>query len=269
MIFPFRDNVPAHRTPFVTYLIVITNVVALVWLTRLPPLAQNAAAYKYGFIPLRIAQLSVPQVLPLQVPVPAQPGFPPRVMLVNLQPDRGQIYATLITAMFMHGGWIHLIGNMWFLWIFGDNVEDRLGHFGYAVLYLVGGILASLAHWFMQPESTLPVIGASGAVAAVLGAYVVTWPFARIHSLVFLVVFFTVLELPALVVLGFWFLQQLIAARAIENRLATEGVAWWAHVGGFLAGMVLMQVLTFGSTPPAHPDDDYPGDTLEDDKQVT
>jgi membrane associated rhomboid family serine protease len=156
-----------------------------------------------------------------------------------------------------------------FIWIFGDNVEDRLGHFGYAVLYLVGGILASLAHWFMQPESTLPVIGASGAVAAVLGAYVVTWPFARIHSLVFLVVFFTVLELPALVVLGFWFLQQLIAARAIENRLATEGVAWWAHVGGFLAGMVLMQVLTFGSTPPAHPDDDYPGDTLEDDKQVT
>ena len=159
--------------------------------------------------------------------MPARPGFPQQVMPVVLKPDRGQIYLTLLTAMFLHGGWFHLIGNMWFLWIFGDNVEDRLGHFGFAVLYLVGGILASLCHWFMQPDSTLPVIGASGAVAAVLGAYTITWPFARVHSLVFLVIFFTVVELPALVVLGFWFIEQLVAALAIKNRLATEGVAWW------------------------------------------
>ena len=148
-------------------------------------------------------------------------------MIVNLPPDRGAIYASLITAMFLHGGWIHLLGNMWFLWIFGDSVEDRLGHFGFAVLYLVGGVLASLCHWFMQPASTLPLIGASGAVAAVLGAYTITWPFARVHSLVFLLIFFTVIELPALVVLGFWFIEQLLAARAVEQRMATEGVAWW------------------------------------------
>ncbi len=127
------------------------------------------------------------------------------------------------------------------------------------MLYLVGGILASLCHWFMQPGSMVPVIGASGAVAAVLGAYTITWPFARVHSLIFLVIFVTVIELPALVVLGLWFLEQLIAARAIEHRMATEGVAWWAHVGGFLAGMALMQALTFGS-PPAHP----AGDDLRD-----
>jgi membrane associated rhomboid family serine protease len=257
MIFPFRDDVPAHRTPLVTYAIIIINVVVLVWLSRLPPLEQTEVACRRGFIPVRLAQLAQQQAFQLQVPVPAARGLPPRVLVVNLPPDRGAIYSSLITTMFLHGGWIHMIGNMWFLWIFGDNVEDRLGHFGYAVLYLAGGVLASLCHWFMQPGSTVPVIGASGAVAAVLGAYTITWPFARVHSLVFLVIFFTVIELPALVVLGFWFIEQLLAARAIEHRLATEGVAWWAHVGGFLAGMALMQVLSFGA-PVEHPDNDYP-----------
>jgi membrane associated rhomboid family serine protease len=267
MIFPFRDDVPAQRTPIVTYAIIAINVAALIWMSRLPPLEQNVAAYEHGFIPLRIAQLTNPQAFALRVAVPARPGFPPQVMPVVLKPDRGQIYLTLVTAMFLHGGWIHLIGNMWFLWIFGDNVEDRLGHFGFAVLYLVGGILASLCHWFMQPDSTLPVIGASGAVAAVLGAYTITWPFARVHSFVFLVIFFTVLDLPALVVLGFWFIQQLVAARAIENRLATQGVAWWAHVGGFLAGMALMQVLSFGA-PATHPEGHEEFDAEEDEQQV-
>jgi membrane associated rhomboid family serine protease len=267
MIFPFRDDVPAQRTPLVTYSIIVINVVVLVWLGRLPPLEQTEVAYRRGFIPVRIAQLTQQQVFQLQVPVPAQRGFAQRVMLVNLPPDRGAIYSSFITAMFLHGGWIHLIGNMWFLWIFGDNVEDRLGHFGFAVLYLVGGVLASLCHWFMQPGSTVPVIGASGAVAAVLGAYTITWPFARVHSLVFLVVFFTVLELPALVVLGFWFIEQLVAARAIEHRLATEGVAWWAHVGGFLSGMALMQVLSFGA-PEKHPHDEYPYGAEDDEQHV-
>ena len=260
MLFPFRDDVPSHRTPLVTYLIIVINVVTMFWLSRQSSLEQNALAYTHGFIPLRVAQLQNPQPIQLPVALPQRPGFPPLVLQVNLSPNRGEIYLTFITAMFLHGGWLHLLGNMWFLWIFADAVEDRLGHLGFATLYLVGGILASLCHWYMQPESTLPVIGASGAVAAVLGAYMITWPFARVHSLVFLVIFFTVLELPALVVLGFWFVEQLLAARHVENRFATEGVAWWAHVGGFLAGMALMQVLSFGM-PDEPPVDDYSFDS--------
>lgn len=253
MIFPLRDDVASHRTPFVTYLIIAANVLALLWLTTMPPAAQSDAVYEHGFIPLRIAQLNNPQPVLLQVPVPAARGFPPQIEQHLLEPAKSQIYLSLVTAMFLHGGWLHLIGNMWFLWVFGDNVESRLGHLGYAALYLVGGILASLCHWFMQPDSATPVIGASGAVAAVLGAYVVTWPFARIHSFVFLVVFFTVIELPALVVLGYWFLVQVVEARAVSHRMATEGVAWWAHVGGFLAGMILMQVLTWNAPEPTRP----------------
>ncbi|HEY4313584.1 MAG TPA: rhomboid family intramembrane serine protease [Pirellulales bacterium] len=267
MIFPFRDDVPAQRLPVVTYLIIVINVAALVWMTRQPPLMQNVIAYQHGFIPLRLAQLQVPQAIPLQVAVPQRPGFPPQVMRVVLEPDRAEIYMSLITAMFLHGGWLHLIGNMWFLWIFGDNIEDRLGHIGFAALYLVGGVLASLCHWYMQPDSSVPLIGASGAVAAVLGAYTITWPFARVHTFVFLVIFFTVVELPALAVLGFWFIEQLLAARAVEGKLAAAGVAWWAHVGGFLAGMGLMQVLSFGM-PDEPPRDDHPFDSVEDARQV-
>ncbi len=236
MLLPLRDDVPSKRTPVVTWLIIAINFVALIWMTRLPPLEQNRVAFEYGFIPLRIAQLSNPQPLPLQVQVPVGRGMPPAVMRIVLEPDRGAIYLTFLTAMFLHGGWLHLLGNMWFLWIFGDNVEDRIGHFAFAVLYLIGGVLASLFHWFMQADSTVPVIGASGAVAAVLGAYTVAWPFARIHTLVFLVIFFTVIELPALAVLGFWFVEQLLAARAIEHRMATEGVAWWRTSEGFWQG---------------------------------
>lgn len=263
MLFPFRDDVPARRVPIVTYLIIVVNVVTLIWLSRQPLIVQNVIAYEHGFIPLRVAQINVPQAIPVRIDVPPRPGFPPQVVQVILSPERADIYLSFITAMFLHGGWLHMIGNMWFLWIFGDNVEDRLGHFGFLMLYLVGGILASLCHWYMQPDSSVPVIGASGAVAAVLGAYVITWPFARVHSLLFLVIFFTVIELPALVVLGVWFLEQLWAARMVQNKLAAANVAWWAHVGGFIAGMVLMQMLSFGM-PDEPPREEYPFDTAED-----
>jgi membrane associated rhomboid family serine protease len=141
---------------------------------------------------------------------------------------------------------------MWFLWIFGNNVEDRLGHSLYAAFYLGGGVLANLCHWWSDPQSEVPVIGASGAVATVLGAYAVTWPWAHIRCLVVLVIFITVVQLPALAVLGFWFLTQVLeASRQVKIGLQ-GGVAFWAHIGGFLAGMVLMPLVA-GRPPPPRP----------------
>jgi len=133
---------------------------------------------------------------------------------------------------------MHLIGNMWFLWIFGNNIEDRLGIIAYILLYMLGGLLATATHWLTDPSSTTPVIGASGAVAAILGAYAITWPWARIHTLVFLLFFVTIVDVPALIVLGVWFLGQVVAGM----QGMSQGVAIAAHIGGFVAGMLMMPV---------------------------
>jgi membrane associated rhomboid family serine protease len=138
---------------------------------------------------------------------------------------------------------MHLLSNMWFLWLFGNNVEDRLGAFFYLFLYLLGGLIASAMHWAIDPTSTIPVIGASGAIAAVLGAYAVTWPWARVSCLVVLVVFVTIIDVPALLVLGVWFVAQVLSGQEALRHAGGGGVAWWAHVGGFLAGMALMPPL--------------------------
>ena len=141
--------------------------------------------------------------------------------------------------MFMHGGWLHLIFNMWFLVIFGPKVEDRLGKTIFLFFYIMGGLLAAGMHWVSDPGSLVPVVGASGAVAAVLGAYAISWPLARIHTLVFLVFIFFVIEVPALVFLGGWFVVQLLSGL----QGADGGVAWWAHIGGFVGGMLFMPML--------------------------
>jgi membrane associated rhomboid family serine protease len=148
------------------------------------------------------------------------------------------------TSMFLHGGWLHLLGNVWFLFIFGDNVEGRLGHGTFLLFYLACGVAASAAQYALSPRSDLPMIGASGAVAGVLGAYAVCWPRARILTLVPVFVLVTFIELPALFVLGFWFVVQLLAgALAIGVPFAHGGVAYWAHVGGFVAGALLVRLL--------------------------
>jgi rhomboid family protein len=143
---------------------------------------------------------------------------------------------TLVTSMFLHGGWLHVLGNMLYLWIFGNNVEDVMGHVRFIVFYLVCGLAAAAAQIAVDPSSQVPMIGASGAVAGVLGAYLVMFPAARVHVLVFLIFFIRIVEVPALIVLGFWLLIQLIAAA----QMAPGGVAWFAHLGGFLAGLVLI-----------------------------
>jgi membrane associated rhomboid family serine protease len=247
-MFPFADNNPTHRTAVVTYAIILANVLAFLWFSQLSDQEQIAVTFHYGFMPARIGQLEQNQVLevPLGDPKIEKIGlFQVRHVqqVVQLQPDRTEIYRSIFTCMFLHGSWMHLIGNMWFLFLFGNNIEDRLGHFLFPLFYLGGGLAATAAHFFMYSESTVPVIGASGAIATVLGAYAVTYPFARVHTLVILIIFITVVDLPALAVLGFWFLGQLLSFYGEMRMNINGGVAFLAHIGGFVAGAVAMPVL--------------------------
>lgn len=248
MFLPFHDDNPTRRAPVVTYALVAVNVLAFLWFLQLSPRQRDDATLHRGFIPARVDQLVHPQKLDVWRDVPARrwDGRPVvvRQKIGELPPDRGQIILSLFTCMFLHAGWIHLLGNMWFLWLFGNNVEDRLGHVVFLLFYLAGGLFASGCHWLFNMESLAPVVGASGAVAAVLGAYAISWPWARVHTLVFLVIFITVVDLPALAVLGAWFLLQLVQGHAqLAGVPDAGGVAWWAHVGGFVAGMAMMPLL--------------------------
>ena len=152
------------------------------------------------------------------------------------------IVIPFLTSMFLHAGWLHVIGNMWYLWIFGDNIEDRLGHFTFLIFYLLCGLGAGIVHTILNAKTVIPSVGASGAIAGVLGAYVISYPFARVLTLVPVFVFMQVIEIPALIVLGFWFVMQFLSGTAsLAMRSASEGgVAWWAHVGGFVIGMMLI-----------------------------
>jgi len=210
---PLRDSQPSRSTPFVTYGLIIANVLVFLYEVSLDPFSANHFIATYGVVPSRLDPL------------------------------------TLLTSMFLHGGWLHLIGNVWFLWIFGDNVEDILGHGKYLLFYLLCGILAALVHVMLNPEARVPTIGASGAIAGVMGAYVVKFPRARIVTLIFVFVFITTVELPAAVILGYWFVIQLFSGvGSIGYSSATAGgVAWFAHVGGFLAGIALIYL--FGARP--------------------
>ncbi len=248
-MFPLFDDVPVRRTPVVTYALVAINVLVFVWSSRLPWVEQQMLTCQHGFVPKRMSLIDQHRAVlaPIQIPV-YNPFWGRGIEQRNLvlEPDRRQIWLSLLTCMFLHGSWLHVLGNMWFLWLFGDNVEDRLGRLRYLVLYFSAGLVASLCHWAVEPMSTTPVIGASGAIAGVLGAFAVTWPWARVSTLIFLVIFVTVVEVPALVVLGAWFLLQVWAGQESLRQASAGGVAWWAHVGGFLAGMALMPFLGVG-----------------------
>lgn len=246
MFLPFRDLNPVSRTPVATIAIIAINVVCLLALDTLDSVGQQEAVCRYGFIPARVQQLRTHR--PLEVPIYAEvmrPFTHEPIQVVDkvvvVQPSLRATVFSVFSCMFLHGGWVHLIGNMWFFWIFGDNVEDRLGSAGFVLFYLVGGVVATASHWFFDPASTTPVIGASGAVAGVLGAYAITWPWASVRTLVFLIIFVTFIDVPALLVLGVWFVTQLAEGmRQVHVEGVTAGVAWWAHVGGFLYGMALM-----------------------------
>jgi len=201
---PLRDVIPSRTTPYITVTIIVLN--ALAW-----------------FLELSLPRDVLPLFLQVYGVVPAQ------------------LHAlTLLTSMFLHGSWMHVIGNMWYLWIFGDNVEDRVGHGRFIVFYLLCGIAAALGQVVIDPGSTLPTIGASGAIAGVMGAYFVLYPKSRVLTLIPLIIFWEIIELPAIFLLGFWFVLQLVNAGAVAATSSTGGggVAFAAHVAGFVVGML-------------------------------
>jgi membrane associated rhomboid family serine protease len=203
-VIPLRDVIPSRTAPYITVTIIGLN--ALAWLAELgmPPDVLQRFLTLYGVVP------------------------------ASLRP------ATLVTSMFLHGSWMHVIGNMWYLWIFGDNVEDRLGHGRFIVFYLLCGFVAAFGQMAMTPNSLLPTIGASGAIAGVMGAYFVLYPRSRVLTLIPIIIFWDIVELPAIALLGFWFLMQLFSAGAIAvtSNSTGGGVAFMAHVAGFVTGLI-------------------------------
>jgi membrane associated rhomboid family serine protease len=224
-VIPLRDANPTRRTPLLTLAMVAACGIVFAWELGLMAsggeTALDAFITRWGVVP---ADLTAAW-------------------------GRGDVVsretATLLTSQFLHGGWLHLLGNLLYLWIFGNNVEDRFGRVGFLVFYLLGGALAGLSQVAIDPTSTVPTIGASGAIAATLGAYVVLFPRARVTSLVFLGFFYQLIDVPALIVLGFWFVLQLIdGLTSLGVAQGGGGVAFFAHIGGFVAGAVVARVVT-------------------------
>jgi membrane associated rhomboid family serine protease len=245
-MFPLYDLNPHRRFPWVTVLIIVANIAVMTLQGREP---SELTVYQYGFIPKRISELRTGKAMVIQPIRLNRAGQEVKGQPIKLSGDPAAVYLTFFTAMFLHGSWIHLGMNMWMLWIFGNNIEDRLGYFMYVCFYLVGGLVGTICQWMSDPSSTVPMIGASGAVAAVLGGYAITYPRAMVKTLVFfgLIVF---VDLPALVVLGIWFLLQMAAGLNIfRDFLGGEQVAFWAHIGGFVAGIFLMPILGLGASP--------------------
>ena len=208
-MFPIRDTQPSYSRPVVTILIIVLNVLAFLYEFSLDDYSRNYFIANYGLIP-----------------------------------DRFHVWA-VFTSMFLHGGWMHIIGNMWFLWIFGDNVEDVMGHGKYLIFYLLCGVAAGMTQVMFNPHSRLPMVGASGAIAGVMGAYLIKFPQSRIVTVVFIFIFLTRIEVPAVLMLLYWFFIQLFSGfGSIGYSQANQGgTAFFAHIGGFIAGMILVKLL--------------------------
>lgn len=237
MFIPYRDDNPTILRPYVTYLILALNI--LVFLFQLGLGLQSKAGYEftlsYGLIPAKISGMSGEQIVAdHEISLHRRSGMP-----VSLAARPHSPLLTIFTSMFIHGGFTHLIFNMLFLWIFADNMESSLGHRRFALFYLLSGVGAALFQIIVDLHSTVPMIGASGAIAGVLGAYMFRYPRARVHVFVFLFFFITTLRIPAFYVLGFWFLNQLTNGLGSLGINTTGGVAWFAHIGGFVTGLGL------------------------------
>tara|TARA_B000000477_G_scaffold54075_1_gene45572 strand:- start:1398 stop:2048 length:651 start_codon:yes stop_codon:yes gene_type:complete len=208
MLFPYKDDNPRILIPYVTYGIIAINILVFVIQFNLSissQMAEENFIYSFGFIPANFS------------------------------------FITIFTSMFLHGGFSHIMGNMWFLWVFGDNVEGVLGHAKYALFYILCGVAATISQLLINPASTIPMVGASGAIAGVLGMYMIRFPKANVHVFAFIIIFFTTFRIPALFVLGFWFFNQLTNGLGSLGFNTTGGVAWFAHIGGFIAGIMLNQ----------------------------
>jgi hypothetical protein len=260
MLFPLFDHNPHHRIPWFTLLIIVANVAVMWWVASADRHDAMEAVVHYGFVPQRLTELGNGKPVLVEFedqPAPWQRNAQPKKERFRLQPSSGEVYLSFLTMMFLHGGWLHLASNMWMLWVFGNNIEDRLGHFNFVLYYLLGGVVATLAHWVVQPDSAMPVIGASGAVAAVLGGYAVTYPTAKVRTLIFVGIIF-LWDLPALLVLGIWFAMEMVQGLGVLQGFNDAPIAFWAHIGGFITGMGLMPILGLGA-PPA--DNDWQSET--------
>lgn len=217
-MFPLRDNVPSIRKPYVTVLLIIANILIFGFQFMLPERLNAQLIYTFGFIPGQ---------------------------LIRDLADGGissTDFLPFVSSMFLHGSWLHLLGNMWFMWLFADNVEDRLGHFRFFSFYILSGIAAMLVHFIFNPGSPAPAVGASGAIAGIMGAYFVLFPRAKITTLFLILIFPIFINIPAVIFLFIWFIMQ-VHSGALNSFAGGigGGVAWWAHVGGFLAGMMLLK----------------------------
>jgi membrane associated rhomboid family serine protease len=207
---PYKDNIPSRKRPFITWGLIGINVIVFLFeLMEGPNLDQ--VFYQFGMVPAYVTAGT----------------YGPRYEVVPF-----------LTSMFMHAGWLHIAGNMLYLWIFGDNVEDRMGHVLYLFFYLASGVGASLLHLATDPTSMVPTVGASGAIAGVMGAYLVLYPKARVRSVVIFFYLIRIMEIPAIIFLGFWFVLQLFSGLGSLGATESGGVAFWAHVGGFIVGIV-------------------------------
>lgn len=215
---PLRDSTKSPIFPIVNVTIIVLNIIIYFLEFSMEPYMLNQVYYAFGVIPAEVLNA-----------IYTGAPFTPQLL-------------SFVTAIFIHGGWLHVIGNMLFLWVFGDNVEGRLGHFKYLLFYLIVGAAATLAHILSNPYSTVPVVGASGAVAGVLGAYIVLFPHSRVLALVPIFIILTLVEIPAVIFIALWFVLQLFNSVASLGGDAIS-VAYWAHVGGFIAGVILIKII--------------------------
>jgi len=213
---PLKDDVPTRSLPIITISIVLVNIFIFVWSRTLSVGSEMELVHRYALVPkeLLTSLASRPDLLPYNV-------------------------LTIFTSMFLHGGILHIAGNLLYLWIFGNNVEDALGHFRFIVFYLLSGLIAALVQTSIDPGSSVPMIGASGAVSGILGAYLLLYPKARVKTLIFIFIFVTTAEIPAMLLLTIWFLMQILFSRG-------QGVAWFAHIGGFIFGLIFIKLFLLG-----------------------
>jgi membrane associated rhomboid family serine protease len=240
-MFPLRDDNPHFLTPYATLAIIALNVLVWVLLQGMgsePALSRSVC--RLGLIPGELLQSVAPGTR-LEI-------GPNSVCVLG---DSSNWYTT-VTSMFTHGGWLHIIFNMWFMWIFGNNVEDSMGHVRFVIFYLLCGFAAAALQVLSNPESAVPMVGASGAIGGVMGAYIVLYPRVRVHLLVFLLFFVTTIAVPAYVMLGYWLVLQLVSG-VLASGADEGGVAFWAHVGGFVAGAVLVLVFRDPELLARHP----------------
>ena len=249
-MFPLWDDIPSERVPVVNYAI-IASCAFVFFLQLQSPLGGEQFVRMYGMIPIRVTHPSEKRII---FESETQWGRIQR-QVVELDSPVPPLL-TLVTCMFLHGGLMHLVGNMWFLYIFGDNIEDRFGHIGYAMMYLICGLSAGAMHIAVDENSFIPTVGASGAIAGVMGAYLLLYPRALVMTLLPLGAFSRIVPIPASIYLGIWFLFQFLSG--FQTEPGGGGVAWWAHVGGFIAGLGmtagLRQIGALNPPPRSRPD---------------